>query len=50
MNTNSKSTKYWRIKLIKKKKSKRQFNWKKKKLEDGIKKKGNYLSLLLNLT
>jgi hypothetical protein len=49
MNTNSKSTKYWRIKLIKKKKQK-TIQLKEKKLEDGIKKKGNYLSLLLNLT
>jgi hypothetical protein len=50
MNTNSKSTKYWRIKLIKKKKAKDNSIERKKKLEDGIKKKGNYLSLLLNLT
>jgi hypothetical protein len=49
MNTNSKSTKYWRIKLIKKKKQK-TIQLKEKKLEDGIKKKENYLSLLLNLT
>ena len=33
MNNNSKSIKYWRIKLIKKK-SKKGFNW--KKIKDGI--------------
>jgi hypothetical protein len=45
MNNNSKSIKYWRIKLIKK--IQKVFNWKKWKMEFFLKK---YLALLLSPT